>query len=643
MSVQKIGRYEIDRELGRGGMAVVYLARDPYMKRQVAVKVLPRQFTHDPQFRARFQREAEIIAALEHPHIVPVHDYGEHEDQPFIVMRYMTGGSLADRLKGGPMSLAEAVRVFTPLAAALDQAHAQNIVHRDLKPGNILFDAHGEPYISDFGIAKLLAETGTTFTGSAIIGTPAYMSPEQARGERDIDGRSDIYAMGGMLFEMLTGRPPYEADTPMGLALKHLTEPVPRLLDARPDLPPGCGDAISRAMAKNREDRYRVANDLALAVGKALKGDAAVQPESISEVVTLAQKKRPVAAANQRESHFLSESSGQRVRLRRLRLNREIAYMFVLLVTGIGCLATYFVGSREGVIGGVATSLASRRAAVVPTFVFTVVAPTTAPAPTSASPPTATPAPSVTPTYGIGSTLVSTVDGTILSYVPAGEFIMGSSEADANAEGNERPQRTAHLGAFWIDQTEVTNQAYAACVVAGGCKRPYRPDSATRVGYYDDLQYAHYPIINVSWEDAKSYCSWSGRRLPSEAEWEKAARGLDGKMYPWGDIQPTVDLLNFNNQIGDTTQVGYFPKGVSPFGVLDMAGNVWEWVADWYMYEYYSVSPLENPLGPPTGEGHVIRGGSWNYGAEYARSSYRGWSPAVNRLDHLGFRCALSP
>ena len=176
MSVTKIGRYEIERELGRGGMAVVLLARDPAMKRQVAVKVLPRQFTFDPQFRARFQREAEVIAALEHPAIVPIYDFGEYDDQPYIVMRYMPGGSLADRLKRGALPLAEAARIFTRLASALDEAHARGIIHRDLKPGNILFDQRGDPYISDFGIAKL-AETSTTFTGSAIIGTPAYMSP----------------------------------------------------------------------------------------------------------------------------------------------------------------------------------------------------------------------------------------------------------------------------------------------------------------------------------------------------------------------------------------------------------------------------------------------------------------------------------
>jgi len=262
MSVERIGRYEIERELGRGGMAVVYLARDPAMKRQVAVKVLPRQFTHDPQFRTRFQREAEIIAALEHSHIVPIYDFGEHEDQPFIVMRYMPGGPLTDRLKQGPLPVAEAGRIIASLASALDEAHSKGIIHRDLKPGNILFDHHNEPFISDFGIAKL-SEATAALTGTGMIGTPAYMSPEQARGDKHIDGRSDIYALGSILFEMLTGKQPYEADTPMGIAIKHVTEPVPRILDTNPDLPPGCEAVITQVMAKSPSERFPTASALA--------------------------------------------------------------------------------------------------------------------------------------------------------------------------------------------------------------------------------------------------------------------------------------------------------------------------------------------------------------------------------------------
>ena len=249
MIPKNIDRYEITRELGRGGMATVYQAFDPRFKREVAVKVLPPEFLHDPKFQARFEREAQTIAALEYPGIVPVYDFGEDVEsgQLYIVMRLMTGGSLADRLAQGPLHLAETARIFSQLAPALDKAHTKGIIHRDLKPGNILFDADHNPYISDFGIVKL-AEATSTFTGSGVIGTPAYMSPEQARGNKSIDGRSDIYALGCILFTLLTGTQPYQADTPMGVVVKHITEPPPRILDSRPDLPPGIDAAIRKAV-----------------------------------------------------------------------------------------------------------------------------------------------------------------------------------------------------------------------------------------------------------------------------------------------------------------------------------------------------------------------------------------------------------
>ena len=172
MAPTHIGRYEIRGELGRGGMATVYHGYDPRFKRDVAIKTLPREFLHDPGFRARFEREAQTIASLEHPAIVPVYDFGEENDQPFIVMRLMTGGSLVDRLRRGPLPLSEAARILSILAPALDEAHTHGVIHRDLKPGNILFDGRDQPYLSDFGIAKL-TETSVAFTATGIIGTPA--------------------------------------------------------------------------------------------------------------------------------------------------------------------------------------------------------------------------------------------------------------------------------------------------------------------------------------------------------------------------------------------------------------------------------------------------------------------------------------
>ncbi len=259
--MQTIGRYEIIRELGRGGMAIVYLARDPQISREVAIKVLPRQLQDQPEFQARFQREAEVIASLEHPAIVPIYDVGDEEGQPYIVMRYMSGGSLADRISlAGRLPVPAAYQLLNEISSAITAAHQKGFIHRDLKPGNILFDERGHAFVADFGIAKI--SSSSTLTGSALIGTPAYMSPEQARGKEALDGRSDVYALGVILFEILTGQLPYEADTPIGMAVAHLNEPVPHILELQADLPSGCEEIIQQALAKERSQRFQTPTDL---------------------------------------------------------------------------------------------------------------------------------------------------------------------------------------------------------------------------------------------------------------------------------------------------------------------------------------------------------------------------------------------
>lgn len=262
----KIGRYEIIEQLGQGGMAIVYLARDPLIKRQVAIKVLPRQFTFDPQFRTRFQREAEVIAALEHASIVPVYDFGEHEEQPFIVMRYMAGGTLADRIGRGALPVDEIASLFQRIGPAIDYAHSKGVIHRDIKPGNILFDSQGEASLSDFGIAKL-AEATSAYTGTGtMIGTPAYMSPEQALGEKNLTGLTDIYSLGVVLFEALSGELPFSADTPMGVAVAHINQPVPSLLERQPNLPPAFEGVIRKSLDKEPAKRFQTATALAQAI-----------------------------------------------------------------------------------------------------------------------------------------------------------------------------------------------------------------------------------------------------------------------------------------------------------------------------------------------------------------------------------------
>jgi eukaryotic-like serine/threonine-protein kinase len=212
---------------------------------------------------------------------------------------------------------------------------------------------------------------------------------------------------------------------------------------------------------------------------------------------------------------------------------------------------------------------------------------------------------------------------------------------------NEQPLHTVYLDAYVIDKYEVTNARYKACVDAGGCTAPQNVDSRTRTPYYSNATYANYPVINVDWHQANAFCAWADKRLPTEAEWEKAARGpSDTRKYPWGNAALTCSLANYggtNGCEGDTSEVGNYAAGASPYGVMDMAGNVWEWVNDWYDANYYSVSPDSNPQGPATGTNRALRGGSWFSNVNRVRSAYRNLSLPVNWADHVGFRCVRSP
>lgn len=368
MKPENIGRYEVKSELGRGGMATVYKAYDPRFEREVAVKVLPREMLHDPQFRVRFEREAKTVASLEHPAIVPVYDVGEEDGQPYFVMRYMTGGSLSERINAGSLSVLETAKIIERLASALDEAHIKGIVHRDLKPGNILFDHIGEPYVSDFGIAKIAqAQGAATVTGGGIIGTPAYMSPEQAQGDK-VDGRSDIYALGVIVFEMLTGRQPYEADTPMAVVVKHITDPVPHILDVNPNLPADLEHIIERAMAKNRDERYANAKEFAIALMAVARGESpTVSPTSTVKTQKLADKTR------------LSGPAAGATRIAAKPASAKSALPGWLLIGGAGIVLLGFL-----LVGGYLLVSSGILAAPAATATLTAPAPTEAPSATEA-------------------------------------------------------------------------------------------------------------------------------------------------------------------------------------------------------------------------------------------------------------------
>ena len=256
-----LGRYQIADQLGRGGMATVFRAHDPALDRDVAVKVLPSYYTDDPTFVSRFSQEAQTIAKLSHPNILQIYDFGEDKGFTYIVAELVSGGTLQDKMRGEPLSLEDTLRFMTPLAQALDYAHSQKIVHRDLKPSNVLLDEDSRPILADFGLARML-EAASRFTQTqAVLGTPQYMSPEQALGS-DVDHRSDLYALGVMLYEMLVGRTPFRGDSPTATLMAHIHQPVPPPSTHHPDLDPALESLLLKALAKDPDDRFSTASEM---------------------------------------------------------------------------------------------------------------------------------------------------------------------------------------------------------------------------------------------------------------------------------------------------------------------------------------------------------------------------------------------
>jgi serine/threonine-protein kinase len=640
---KQFGPYQIVAPLDKGGMATVYKAYQPGMERYVAVKVLPQYFAHDPHLAGRFLQEAKVLAKLQHPHILPIFDFGQAGHYTYIVMPFIKNGTLADWLQGQPLPLPEILRVITQVADALDYAHGQGLIHRDVKPSNILMDERGNCLLSDFGIVKLLEGSASFTTTSGTVGTPRYMSPEQGLGE-PLDRRSDVYSLGVILYELSTGQAPFDAETPMALMFKQVNTPPTTPRQINPDLPVAIEAVILKALAKNPDDRYATTVEMAQALQSAI-------PDAAAPGAALGNEARVMDFVPTLElppSNKLPQPPASR--LTRLRPAAWAAQIFGIggLVVVVGFVGWWILRSQNSAVSQTPThTRVAQIVAPTNTLADTLTAsptPTPTSAPTRPAPTrTVLPSPTALPTLGAGVTQTASIDGMTQVYVPAGEFLMGSVvSADTNALSDEKPRRPVTLGAFWLDSTEVTNAMYAVCVESGVCSAPGQENSATRTYYYTDTEYAKHPVIFVSWYDARAYCTWAGRRLPTEAEWEKAARGTQGQLYPWGniDLPPDASLLNFDNRNGDTSRVGSYIFGASPYGAMDMAGNVWEWVADWYRNGYYKDSPDANPTGPETGSLKVFRGGAWDEPGWLVRAATRASGDPQEGYPDVGFRCA---
>jgi formylglycine-generating enzyme required for sulfatase activity/aminoglycoside phosphotransferase (APT) family kinase protein len=504
------GRYQLERELGHGGMGTVFLAADLKLGRRVAIKVLP------PNTRAslgdeRFQREVRLVAALSHPHIVPLFEADEADDCLYYVMEYIEGETLADRLRReGPLPLDDALRIVREIGDALQYAHERGLVHRDVKPANILLARRGHALLADFGIAKLTDAGGEQLTGTGIaIGTAEYMSPEQASGERRVDARSDVYALGAVLFEMLVGEPPFTGPTVQAVVARIMAARPQSIRMVRSTVPVHVEETVLAALAKTPADRPASARAF------------------VDRLMHTAQK-HP----------------------RRLPGQWLIVATVVVLAGVVGLVVSH--RGRDAAPAG-------------------------------------------------------------MSLVPGGTFRLFGGDCPRCL-----PPRAMRLDSFYIDRTEVPVAAYARYVAAGMAPAPWA------VRPMDSL-----PATGVFWKEAAGYCRWHDAlgRLPTEEEWEAAARGPRGDSYPWGAALES-GRANADNVRPGLAPVGTFPSGASAGGVLDLIGNAWEWTAT------------------PAQSQYVIRGGAFNSPSTVASSWYRASLPAAApdslRLvsyGNTGFRC----
>ena len=659
-----IGRYHILEQVGQGGMAVVYKAFDTRLEREVAFKIIRTELfgkAFIDRILKRFEREAKALARLDHAHIIKVYDYGDHEGAPYLVMQYVPAGTLKERAKQ-KLPWQQAVSLLLPIARALAYAHQRGVLHRDVKPSNILITQAGETILTDFGIAKLLEDQeGQTLTGTGVgVGTPEYMAPEQGLGKA-VDAKADIYALGVVLFELITGHKPYTADTPLAVLLKQVNDPLPRPKDYVPDLPGEVEKVLFKALAKQLEDRYESMEIFTAALEKlfSLKAEKLVEQDVISDPIP--EKIRtpiPTAAQDETRDEFVditpvdveinkgNKSKNLKTPPRRkpwLVWGGGLVGLLVLFV-----LINLMTGKKNSGLAFVPTETATFTQTFTKTQIATITK-TFTPQVTSTSTQTLTSTLTATPEYGIGSTLVSEKDGMVMVYVPAGEFEMGSLDGDSD----EEQVHLVYLDAYWIDQTEVTNKMFSYFLnemgnqAEGGVTWLDISRSEVQIvksdgGWEAKSGKENYPVIDVSWYGAHAYCEWAERELPTEAEWEKAARGIDGEIYPWGNGSPNCLLAQYSECDGDTITVGSLPTGSSPYGVLDMAGNVSEWVVDWFVDDYYSVSSDNNPEITIITGWKTLRGGSMNDNENGIKSGSRFLAWPVLSSRSFGFRCLTS-
>jgi serine/threonine-protein kinase len=602
-------KYQILCPIGGGGMARVYLARHRLHGGLFAVKVLVDHLAQDPRIVARFEQEARMAATLaSHPNIVPIFDIGSGAGLHYMIMQFIAGEDLARYLRReGRLSLPDAANVMAQAAEALSCAEAKRIVHRDLKLANMLLDEGGRIKLLDFGISRITdIADGLTRPGES-IGTPHYMSPEQIRGEA-CDIRSDLYSLGVVFFELISGQRPFEHESVTAIQIAHLSSAPPSLVSLDPNLPAGADDIVQKLLSKRPEDRYQNTAELLndLVAHGAHQGPGALRPKIdpwLSEAIENAERtallqhtKPPGLETPAGSPVSVATVSSTAATVPAVERNSVVAQPSpVLEKSSKTLLAVVIVCGLALLLGGIGFVVwRSQHAGTADRAATSTKAETTLP-----------------PVY-------SDVHGR-MALVAAGPFLFG--------EKGSSDAKTMMLPAFYIDETEVSNAEYRKFCEATGHPAPPTPDYNT---------HPNYPAAGVSYEDAKAYATWAGKRLPTEEEWEKAARGTDERTFPWGDTPWDSGVPQKLEPVDSE------PSRRSPYGAYNMAGNVFEWTASPYSPGADDLDNMKRAIGGQnfSSQWQIVKGGSFpSGGSQYFAISRRRALPADQRSPWIGFRC----